>query len=39
MHSGYPFMAHLASAADWVDTTYLLSEGDWGTFHELGHNH
>tara|TARA_B100000614_G_scaffold122144_1_gene109415 strand:+ start:2374 stop:6348 length:3975 start_codon:yes stop_codon:yes gene_type:complete len=39
MHSGYPFMAHLASADDAVDLDHLQSEGDWGMFHELGHNH
>ncbi len=39
MHSGYPVMAHLESAPDLVDTTNLLDNGDWGAFHELGHNH
>ena len=39
MHSGYPFMAHLASASGAVDLSHMESEGDWGMFHELGHNH
>ncbi|MCB9683205.1 MAG: hypothetical protein H6733_17195 [Alphaproteobacteria bacterium] len=39
MHSGYPIMAHLASASDWVDLAALQTSGDWGAFHELGHNH
>ena len=39
MHSGYPFMAHTASAAGVVNGTYMYENGDWGMFHELGHNH
>jgi hypothetical protein len=39
MHSGYPVMAHLESVPDLVDTQHLLDNGDWGAFHELGHNH
>jgi len=39
MHSGYPFMAHLTKADEVVDSTRLWSQGDWGFFHELGHNH
>ncbi|QDU69829.1 M60 family metallopeptidase [Engelhardtia mirabilis] len=38
MHSGYPIMAHLVSARDALDTSRLRREGDWGLFHELGHN-
>jgi hypothetical protein len=39
MHSGYPIMAHDASAADLTDLGNLQTSGDWGAFHELGHNH
>ncbi|MBM3861477.1 MAG: hypothetical protein FJ395_17765 [Verrucomicrobia bacterium] len=39
MHSGYPFMCHLASAPKITDLAKLRKEGDWGFFHELGHNH
>ena len=39
MHSGYPFMAHLVSAEEAVDLGHMESEGSWGMFHELGHNH
>lgn len=39
MHSGYPFMAHLASVDGVVNGTYMYENGDWGMFHELGHNH
>lgn len=39
MHSGYPFMCHLESAPAITDVAKLRAEGDWGFFHELGHNH
>ena len=39
MHSGYPIMAHLASSPDLTDLSRLETTGDWGAFHELGHNH
>ncbi len=39
MHSGYPFMAHDLSVSDVVNFTYVSENGDWGMFHELGHNH
>lgn len=39
MHSGYPFMCHLASAADITNLEKLTRDRDWGFFHELGHNH
>jgi hypothetical protein len=38
-HSGYPFMAHLHTGPLAVDVAHLNREGDWGNFHELGHNH
>ena len=39
MHSGYPIMAHNASSGDFVTLSKLQASGDWGAFHELGHNH
>ena len=39
MHSGYPFMAHTASVNAVVNGTHMRQNGDWGMFHELGHNH
>ena len=39
MHSGYPFMAHDLSVAGVVNVSYMSDNGDWGMFHELGHNH
>jgi hypothetical protein len=39
MHSGYPIMAHVPSAKDAIDLDKLRREGQWGLFHELGHNH
>jgi len=39
MHSGYPIMTHLDAAERMVDVGLLASKGDWGLFHEMGHNH
>jgi len=39
MHSGYPFMAHTASVPGVVNLSHMSTQGDWGMFHELGHNH
>ena len=39
MHSGYPFMAHDLSVSGVVNVSYMSENGDWGMFHELGHNH
>ncbi|MCK6520592.1 M60 family metallopeptidase [Myxococcota bacterium] len=38
MHSGYPLMGYDYGAA-MVDLPTLSLMGDWGAFHELGHNH
>jgi hypothetical protein len=38
MHSGYPIMAHLDLADRILDVQKMFTEGDWGLFHELGHN-
>jgi hypothetical protein len=39
MHSAYPIMAHLATEHALLDLPTLKAKGDWGYFHELGHNH
>ena len=38
MHSGYPLMAHLDAAA-WLPNIETATKGNWGLFHEIGHNH
>jgi len=38
MHSGYPLMCHLDQAANLVSEANLRA-GNWGFFHEVGHNH
>ena len=41
MHSGYPVMTHGAERADHsaaVDLDTLTTAGNWGYFHEFGHN-
>lgn len=38
MHSGYPIMTHLDAAKAMVDVA-AMQKGQWGLFHELGHNH
>ncbi len=39
MHAGYPIMTHLDAAPRFVDAATLRKQGDWGMFHEMGHNH
>ena len=39
MHAGYPIMTHLDAAPRFVDLERLRTRGDWGMYHELGHNH
>lgn len=39
MHSGYPVMCHLDVEKDVVDLEKLKTKGNWGFFHEFGHNH
>ena len=39
MHSGYPIMTFLDAAPRFVDLQRLKTKGDWGMFHEMGHNH
>jgi len=38
MHSGYPIMTLLDAAARMTDLA-VMRKGEWGLFHELGHNH
>jgi hypothetical protein len=39
MHSGYPIMTFLDAAPRFVNVQNLRAKGDWGMFHEMGHNH
>ncbi|MHC5039200.1 MAG: M60 family metallopeptidase [Planctomycetota bacterium] len=39
MHAGYPIMTHLDAAPRFVNLGHLRNKGDWGMFHEVGHNH
>ncbi len=39
MHAGYPIMTFLDAAPRFVDVELLRRQGDWGMFHEMGHNH
>ncbi|MCO4760343.1 MAG: M60 family metallopeptidase [Myxococcales bacterium] len=39
MHSGYPIMTHLDAPKAMVDLAELKAKGNWGLFHEIGHNH
>ena len=39
LHSGYPMMGHLRHHQGLIDLEHIRTEGSWGPFHELGHNH
>lgn len=39
MHAGYPIMIPTVTAKDIVNLDLLKTKGDWGFFHEIGHNH
>ncbi|MGC4005457.1 MAG: M60 family metallopeptidase [Pirellulales bacterium] len=39
MHAGYPIMCPGDVRAKFVDVQKMKAQGDWGIFHELGHNH
>ncbi len=40
MHSGYPIGTHTGKFPEIaLDAKRLRAEGDWGIFHEIGHNH
>jgi hypothetical protein len=38
-HSGYPIIMSPGAAANAADLASLRQNGDWGIFHEIGHNH
>ena len=39
LHSGYPIMGQYHHGAEAVDLATLRASGNWGFYHELGHNH
>ena len=39
LHAGYPIMTYLNESANVVDAEHLRTDGNWGFFHEVGHNH
>jgi hypothetical protein len=39
MHAGYPIMAFTPQASESLDLATLRTAGNWGFFHEIGHNH
>ncbi|CAN5328178.1 hypothetical protein BH23VER1_BH23VER1_35780 [soil metagenome] len=39
MHSGYPVMVGMDQAENLASAAHLTGEGNWGIFHEFGHNH
>ncbi len=39
MHAGYPIMTWLDAAPRFMNLELLRRKGDWGMFHEMGHNH
>ncbi|RYD18669.1 MAG: hypothetical protein EOP88_21765, partial [Verrucomicrobiaceae bacterium] len=39
MHSGYPIMTWLDPGAEAASSVEKMRNGNWGYFHELGHNH
>lgn len=39
MHAGYPIEAFTPQARESLDLATLRREGNWGFFHEIGHNH
>ena len=39
LHAGYPIMGHVGQEKNALDLAHLKDKGNWGIFHELGHNH
>ncbi|MEI6645438.1 MAG: M60 family metallopeptidase [bacterium] len=39
MHAGYPIMIPNVTTKEIVNLDLLKAKGDWGFFHEIGHNH
>jgi len=39
LHAGYPIMGPLSTTGELLDLQTLNRKGNWGYYHELGHNH
>lgn len=39
LHSGYPIVADMQASPQMGSYPEMVSQGDWGYYHELGHNH
>ncbi len=39
LHSGYPIMGHLNHGKGALEIAKIKASGNWGMFHEIGHNH
>jgi len=39
LHAGYPIMGPTSTIKELLDVQTLRSKGNWGYYHELGHNH
>lgn len=39
LHAGYPIMGPLSTTHELLDLKTLSTKGNWGYYHELGHNH
>lgn len=39
LHAGYPIMGPLSTTKELLDLQTLSTKGNWGYYHELGHNH
>ena len=39
MHSGYPIVSNMRASAPMGSYEEMVSQGNWGFYHELGHNH
>jgi hypothetical protein len=39
LHSGYPIVADMKASPRMGNYEEMVSQGDWGYYHELGHNH
>ncbi|HEY4261120.1 MAG TPA: M60 family metallopeptidase [Schlesneria sp.] len=39
LHAGYPIMGPISTTRELLDLKTLSTKGNWGYYHELGHNH
>lgn len=39
LHAGYPIMGPLSTTKNLLDLETLKAKGNWGYYHEIGHNH